>query len=186
MMNPSTWILQTWDAGRNLAAHIRIDIGDVEKGFAEADLIIEGDYAVPKVQQAHIEPHITVSYWDEDDRLVLRTSTQVPFHVRRVLAPVLGLPVKRIRVIKPRIGGGFGGKQEILIEDVAAHLTIATGRPVYYEYTREEEFTASSIQAPHENSSEDWCAKRRNHHSQRYVCPIGHRRLWLSRFDSHR
>ncbi len=133
---------------KNLAAEIRIDIGDVEKGFAEADLIIEGDYSVPKVQQAHIEPHITVSYWDEDDRLVLRTSTQVPFHVRRVLAPVLGLPVKRIRVIKPRIGGGFGGKQEILIEDVAAHLTIATGRPVYYEYTREEEFTASRSRHP--------------------------------------
>ncbi|MBA4420860.1 MAG: xanthine dehydrogenase [Anaerolinea sp.] len=133
---------------KNLAAEIRIDIGDVEKGFAEADLIIEGDYVVPKVQQAHIEPHITVSYWDEDDRLVLRTSTQVPFHARRVLAPVLGLPVKRIRVIKPRVGGGFGGKQEILIEDVAAHLTIATGHPVYYEYTREEEFTASRSRHP--------------------------------------
>ena len=133
---------------KNLAAEIRIDIGDVEKGFAEADLIIEGDYVVPKVQQAHIEPHITISYWDEDDRLVLRTSTQVPFHARRVLAPVLGLPVKRIRVIKPRVGGGFGGKQEILIEDVAAHLTIATGHPVYYEYTREEEFTASRSRHP--------------------------------------
>jgi putative selenate reductase molybdopterin-binding subunit len=133
---------------KNLAAEIRIDVGDIEKGFAEADLIVEGDYKVPKVQQAHIEPHITISYWDEDDRLVLRTSTQVPFHVRRVLAPVLGLPVKRIRVIKPRIGGGFGGKQEILIEDVAAHLTIATGRPVYYEYTREEEFTAARSRHP--------------------------------------
>ncbi len=133
---------------KNLAAEIRIDVGDVEKGFAEADLIIEGDYSVPKVQQAHLETHITVSYWDEDDRMVLRTSTQVPFHVRRVLAPVLGLPVKRIRVIKPRIGGGFGGKQEILMEDVAAHLTIATGRPVYYEYTREEEFIAARSSHP--------------------------------------
>ena len=133
---------------KNLAAEIRIDVGDIEKGFAEADLIVEGDYKVPKVQQAHIEPHITISYWDEDDRLVIRTSTQVPFHVRRILAPVLGLPVKRIRVIKPRIGGGFGGKQEILIEDVAAHLTIATGRPVYYEYTREEEFTAARSRHP--------------------------------------
>jgi len=89
-----------------------------------------------------------VTYWDEDDRLVIRTSTQVPFHVRRVLAPVLNLPVKRIRVIKPRIGGGFGGKQEILIEDVAAHLTIATGQPVLYEYTREEEFIAARSRHP--------------------------------------
>ncbi len=133
---------------RNLAAEIRIDIGDVEKGFSEADYIFEEEYDVPKVQQAHIEPHVVLTYWDEDDRLVIRTSTQVPFHVRRVLAPVLKLPVKRIRVIKPRIGGGFGGKQEILIEDVAAHLTIATGRPVRFEYTREEEFIASRSRHP--------------------------------------
>jgi putative selenate reductase molybdopterin-binding subunit len=136
------------DPARNLAAHIHIDIGDVEKGFSEADFVIEGEYQVPKVQQAHIEPHVVVTYWDEDDRLVIRTSTQVPFHVRRMLAPVLGLPVKRIRVIKPRIGGGFGGKQEVMIEDVAAHLTIATGRPVIYEYTREEEFIAARSRHP--------------------------------------
>ncbi len=136
------------DPKRNLAAHIRIDIGDVEKGFAEADFIFEEDYEVSKVQQAHIEPHVVLTYWDEDDRLVIRTSTQVPFHARRVLAPVLGLPVKRIRVIKPRIGGGFGGKQEILVEDVAAHLTIATGKPVLYEYSREEEFIASRSRHP--------------------------------------
>jgi len=136
------------DPNRNLAAEIRIDIGDVERGFAEADYIFEADYEVPKVQQAHIEPHVVVTYWDEDDRLVIRTSTQVPFHTRRILAPVLGLPIKRIRVIKPRIGGGFGGKQEVLIEDVAAHLTIATGRPVRYEYTREDEFVAARSRHP--------------------------------------
>jgi len=133
---------------KNLAAHIRIDIGDVEKGFRDADVIFEAFYEVPKVQQAHIEPHVCVTYWDEDDRLVIRTSTQVPFHVRRMMAPVLGLPVKRIRVIKPRIGGGFGGKQEVLMEDVAAHLTIATKRPVMYEYTREEEFIAARSRHP--------------------------------------
>ncbi len=136
------------DPRRNLAAEIRIDIGNVEQGFAEADRIFEADYEVPKVQQAHIEPHVVITYWDEDDRLVIRTSTQVPFHVRRQLAPVLKLPVKRIRVIKPRIGGGFGGKQEVLIEDVAAHLTIATGRPVIYEYTREEEFIGARSRHP--------------------------------------
>ena len=136
------------DADKNLAAKIRIDIGDVNKGFEEADFIFENSYEVPKVQQAHIEPHIAITYWDEDDRMVIRTSTQVPFHARRILAPVLKLPVKRIRVIKPRIGGGFGGKQEVLIEDVAAHLTIATGRPVKYEYNREEEFIAARSRHP--------------------------------------
>ncbi len=133
---------------KNLAAEIRIDIGDIETGFSEADHIFEEEYEVPKVQMGYIEPHVVVTYWDEDDRLVIRTSTQVPFHVRRQIAPVLGLPVKRIRVIKPRIGGGFGGKQEVLVEDVAAHLTIATRRPVLYEMTREEEFIASRTRHP--------------------------------------
>ncbi|HEX9680267.1 MAG TPA: molybdopterin cofactor-binding domain-containing protein, partial [Anaerolineales bacterium] len=136
------------DPDRNLAAHIHIDIGDVGRGLAEADFVEEGEYEVPKVQQCSIEPHVTITYWDEDDRLVIRTSTQVPFHVRRQLAPVLGLPPKRIRVVKPRIGGGFGGKQEVMIEDVAAHLTIATGRPVRYETTREEEFNAGRSRHP--------------------------------------
>ena len=136
------------DPHKNLAAEIRIDIGNVEKGFAEADEIFEAEYEVPKVQQAHIEPHVALTFWDEDDRLVIRTSTQVPFHVRRMLAPVLNLPIKRIRVIKPRIGGGFGGKQEVLMEDVAAHLTIATRRPVLYEYTREEEFIGARSRHP--------------------------------------
>ena len=136
------------DPTRNLAAYIHIDIGDVEKGFTEADHIFEDEYVVPKVNQAHIEPHVVITYWDEEDRLVIRSSTQVPFHARRILAPVLGLPVKRIRVIKPRIGGGFGGKQEILVEDVAAHLTIATGHPVFYQYTREEEFVAGRSRHP--------------------------------------
>lgn len=136
------------DRSKNLAAEIRINVGNVEKGFEEADYIFEEEYIVPKVQQSHIEPHIAFSYWDPDDRMVILTSTQVPFHARRMLAPVLNLPVKKIRIIKPRVGGGFGGKQEVQIEDVAAHLTIATGRPVLYEYTREEEFTSSRSRHP--------------------------------------
>ncbi|MBI5033504.1 MAG: molybdopterin-dependent oxidoreductase [Chloroflexi bacterium] len=136
------------DPSKNIAAKIEIEIGNIEEGFKQADQIFEDEYVVPKVQQASIEPHIVVTYWDEDDRLVIRTSTQVPFHARRILAPVLGLPPKRIRVIKPRIGGGFGGKQEVLIEDAAAHLTIATRRPVRLEYTREEEFIAARSRHP--------------------------------------
>ena len=136
------------DPSINRVAQIHIDIGNVEEGFRQADQVFEGTYEVPKVQQVSIEPHVVVTYWDEDDRMVIRSSTQVPFHVRRMLAPVLGLPPKRIRVIKPRIGGGFGGKQEVMIEDVAAHLTIATGRPVRFEYTRAQEFFAARSRHP--------------------------------------
>jgi len=136
------------DPQRNLAAVIEWQVGDVEAGLAEADRVFEATYYSPKVQQTPIEPHVVVTWWDEDDRLVIRTSTQVPFHVRRILAPVLGLPEKRIRVIKPRIGGGFGVKQEVLLEDICAHLTIVTGRPVRLEYTRAEEFYASRSRHP--------------------------------------
>jgi len=136
------------DPARNLAAHIAIELGDVDAALKTADHVFEGEYEVPKVQQAPIEPLVCITYWDADDRLVIRTSTQVPFHARRILAPVLGLPVKRIRVIKPRIGGGFGNKQEVLLEDICAHLTIATRRPVKMEYTREEQFTASTSRHP--------------------------------------
>ena len=116
--------------------------------MAKADHIFAGQYRTPKQQHAHLEPHVCITYWDEDSRLVVRTSTQVPFHVRRMVAPLIGLPVKRIRVIKPRIGGGFGNKQEMLLEDLCAHLTMATGRPVRMEYTRQQEFTSSRSRHP--------------------------------------
>jgi putative selenate reductase molybdopterin-binding subunit len=136
------------DAEHNIVHHVDAAAGDAEAQWAKADHIFEGEYRVHQVQPAHIEPHVCVTWWDEDDRLVIRTSTQVPFHVRRMIAPLIDLPVKRIRVIKPRIGGGFGGKQEMLIEDLCAHLTIATGRPVRFEYTREQEFTSSRSRHP--------------------------------------
>ena len=136
------------DAQHNIVHHIHAMHGDIDRAMAEADRVIERTYTVHQVQQASIEPHICITYWDEDDRLVVRTSTQVPFHVRRMLSPLIGLPVSRIRVIKPRIGGGFGGKQEMLIEDICAHLTLATGRPVRLEYTRAQEFTSARSRHP--------------------------------------
>ncbi len=136
------------NASRNIVAQPYALVGDIDAGFAESEVVIEREYRVQQVQQASIEPHVCMTWWDEDDRLVIRTSTQVPFHVRRMIAPLIGLPVKRIRVIKPRIGGGFGGKQEMLIEDLCAHLTLATGRPVRFEYTREQEFTSARSRHP--------------------------------------
>ena len=136
------------DASRNVAAYLEAEIGDLERGFAESDLIVEGEYIVPQVQQTPIENHIVITYWDEDDRLVVRTSTQVPYHVRRIISPIIGLPPRQIRVIKPRIGGGFGVKQEVLMEDICALLTIATDRPVKLEFSRAEEFRSSRSRHP--------------------------------------
>jgi putative selenate reductase molybdopterin-binding subunit len=137
------------DAARNLVHDIHVAHGDLEQGFAQADHIFEHEYRSHQVQQVHIEPHVCITWWDEDDRLVVRSSTQTPFHTRRMLAPLINLPVRRIRVIKPRIGGGFGGKQEMVLEDLCAHLTIATGLPVRMEYSRELSFTTARSRHPH-------------------------------------
>ncbi len=136
------------DAKHNVCYHIEAQVGDVEKSFKECDHVFEGIYHTPRQQHAHLEPHVCITYWDEDERMVVRSSTQVPYHCRRIIAPLIGLPVKRIRVIKPRVGGGFGNKQEIVLEDACAHLTIATGRPVRMEYTRRQEFTSSRTRHP--------------------------------------
>jgi len=137
-----------YDARHNILYHIEDSVGDVDKEFAEAELVHEGEYRTPRQHHAQTELHTCITWWDEDDRLVVRTSTQVPYHVRRIIAPLVGLPIKRIRVIKPRIGGGFGGKQEILLEDLCAHLTKVTGRPVRFEYTRRQEFTSGRSRHP--------------------------------------
>jgi putative selenate reductase molybdopterin-binding subunit len=136
------------DASRNVAAYLEAEVGNVEQGFAQSDLVVEGEYIVPQVQQTPIENHIVITYWDEDDRLVVRTSTQVPYHVRRIISPIIGLPPRQIRVVKPRIGGGFGVKQEVLIEDICSLLTLTTNRPVRLELSRAEEFRSSRSRHP--------------------------------------
>ncbi len=136
------------DASRNIAANISEELGDVQKGFNDSDYVFEGTYFTPYAQQCSIEPHITLTWLDENDRLIIRTATQVPYHVRRVVAEILDIPVRKIRVIKPRIGGGFGGKQEILNEEVCSAVTLNTGKPCRLEYTREEEFYAARSRHP--------------------------------------
>ncbi|MHC1773244.1 MAG: molybdopterin-dependent oxidoreductase [Flexilinea sp.] len=131
------------DASHNKAFVIDANYGDLEKDFAESDLVVERVFQTQQVQQTPLEPHIVITYWDEDDRLVVRTSTQVPFHVRRVISPLIDVPIKNIRVIKPRIGGGFGAKQEVLIEDLCSLLTVRTGRPVRFYFSRKNEFQSS-------------------------------------------
>jgi putative selenate reductase molybdopterin-binding subunit len=136
------------DAARNLAGDIHTHIGDVEAGFRASDLVLEREYRTPRQQHAAIEPHIVICWLDADNRLVIRTSTQIPFHVRRQVAMILQIPVSRIHVVKPRIGGGFGGKQEMVIEDICAALALAAHRPVKLEYTRHEEFFMARTRHP--------------------------------------
>jgi len=137
-----------YNASHNVAAYILREIGNVEEGFREANFVLEREYRTPRVQHCTIEPHVSITWLDPDSRLVIRSSTQVPYHTRRQVAMILQLPVQRVHVIKPRIGGGFGGKQEMLLEDICGALTLATGRPVKIEYTREEEFYMARSRHP--------------------------------------
>ncbi|WP_025820550.1 molybdopterin-dependent oxidoreductase Mo/Fe-S-binding subunit [Shewanella marina] len=128
---------------KNIAASVRGHIGDMEQGFADADVIIERTYESKQAQQLPVETHICYSYMD-DDRLVLHDSTQVPWHVRRQVANILGVKQNKVHIVKERVGGGYGSKQDILLEDVCAWATWTTGRPVYFHHTREEEFICNS------------------------------------------
>ena len=135
------------DPHRNLAASVSGGIGDLAKGFEEAEVTLEREYYGGRVQCTPVEPHVVYSRIEED-RLVIRASTQVPWHVRRIIARLLDLPENKIRVIKARTGGAFGAKQDMVLEEVAAWCTWMTGRAVHFRFTREEEFIASRTRHP--------------------------------------
>jgi putative selenate reductase molybdopterin-binding subunit len=138
-----------YDALHNIAGHEELWRGaDFATTIAAADHIITGTYHTQRVAHCALEPHVAIAHFDGYDRLNVWSSTQVPYHTRRQLARVLGWPVSRIRVIKLRVGGGFGGKQEMVLEPASAVLALATGRPVRILYSRQEEFAASRVRHP--------------------------------------
>ena len=135
---------QIHDAAHNIAGEVFLDKGDLAAGFDRADLIVENTYILPAVQHVHLEPHTSISWFDENGILTVRSSTQVPFHCQRLLCELFDLPKEKLRVYKPQLGGGFGNKQEILSEDLCVFATLTTGKPVQWRFTREEEFTATN------------------------------------------
>lgn len=137
-----------YDPKRNHCSHVETAVGNVEDGYKKADVLLEKKYYPHYAQHCPIETHSCMAWLDENDRLVLRTSTQVPFHARRITAQTLGIPIKKIRVIKPRIGGGFGTKQEVLLEDACGLVALRTRRPCQLILTRAEEFMSSRTRHP--------------------------------------
>ncbi|GAB7048057.1 molybdopterin-dependent oxidoreductase [Catenuloplanes indicus] len=133
---------------RNTVAEIHGNLGDVAAGFDEADVIYEQIFHTQRVQHAALETHGCVAWVDEHGALTVRTSTQVPFLTRQALCAVFNLPPEHVRVLTVRVGGGFGGKQEMLVEDVAALAALRLGRPVQLELTREEQFTGTTSRHP--------------------------------------
>jgi CO/xanthine dehydrogenase Mo-binding subunit len=134
-----------FDKSRNIAAHFVMDIGDVEKTLESCDFVVRNTYHVDTQLHAALEPHNALTYFDSVGRLTVVSSTQVPFHCRRILSRILKKPIADIRVIKPRIGGGFGGKQSIIVEPYAALVTIKTGMPARIVYGREEVSMGTNI-----------------------------------------
>ncbi|PIE54010.1 MAG: aldehyde oxidase [Dethiosulfovibrio peptidovorans] len=137
-----------YEPGKNLMAEKIFTIGDVDKGLAEADFILDQVYHTHYAHHCMMEPHSTFVTFDDIGRLVVYTSTSVPFHTRRILAQVLSIPLRKIHVIKPRVGGAYGGKQEVLLEPLAAKFALRTGRPVKFIFSREEVFMAARTRHP--------------------------------------
>ncbi|BDU76758.1 xanthine dehydrogenase molybdenum-binding subunit XdhA [Mesoterricola sediminis] len=125
----------------NVVSSFGVQFGDIEAELRGADHVIEGDYETSIVQHCHIESMSAFAYVDTDGRVVVNSSTQIPHIVRRIVAQSLGLPWGRVKVVKPYIGGGFGNKQDVCVEPLAAAMSLAAhGRPVRYCLTREEVF----------------------------------------------
>jgi CO/xanthine dehydrogenase Mo-binding subunit/aerobic-type carbon monoxide dehydrogenase small subunit (CoxS/CutS family) len=136
------------DPTRNIFKKIEAETGNVAAGFAEADVIYEGTYSLPRVQHAHMETHGTIAWRTADQRIHVRTSTQTPHLVKIKLGYLFQMYPHQIHVFSEYVGGGFGGKQELLTEDLCVLAALKTGRPVKWEFTRSEQFAASTTRHP--------------------------------------
>jgi CO/xanthine dehydrogenase Mo-binding subunit/aerobic-type carbon monoxide dehydrogenase small subunit (CoxS/CutS family) len=136
------------DAQHNIVAETHGEIGDVAAALAVSAVTYEGTFTTQRVQHAALETHGGLAWVDGEGVLNVRSSTQVPFLTRRALADIFDLAPDKVRVLCERVGGGFGGKQEMLVEDVLALAALKTGRPVKLELTREEQFISTSTRHP--------------------------------------
>jgi CO/xanthine dehydrogenase Mo-binding subunit len=131
-----------------VVAEIHGEVGDVATGLEAAAETVRGVWQTQRVQHVHLETHASIGWLDENGRLTVRTSSQVPFLVRRELCRVFGLAHNAVRVFTARVGGGFGAKQEMLTEDLVTLAVLRTGRPVQYEMSRSDEFTSATCRHP--------------------------------------
>ena len=127
----------------NVSKRLEFQIGDLEQGFAEADVVVEKEFKTAAVHQAYIEPHACAARVDADGQTDIWTATQGHFGVRALTAKLLGMPVGLVRVTPSEIGGGFGGKIPVYLEPIAAALSKKTGRAVKITMSREETFKAT-------------------------------------------
>ena len=127
----------------NVASHSRLEIGDIDRGFEDADIIIEREFRTSTVHQGYIEPHSATAWWTPQDRITVWGSSQGHFQIRDMTADIVGVPFSSIKVVPMEIGGGFGGKTTIYLEPVAVALSKKAGLPVKVTMTRIEVMEAS-------------------------------------------
>lgn len=133
---------------RNMAASYSMEVGNVEEVLRDCHEVYRGRYYTQAQAHCMTEPHVATAYMDHHERLNIITSTQTPFHVRRILGKTLDLPLSKIRVYKPRVGGGYGGKQAIHGEFFVALVTFRTGKASRLIYTRKEVFESTYTRHP--------------------------------------
>ena len=131
---------ETSDEPSNVASHLQFKKGELEKGFAEADVVIDREFVTGTVHQGYIEPHNATAHYNQDGHLTVWCSTQGAFTVREQLAEILQYPISKIKVVPLEIGGGFGGKINVYIKPVAALLAKKTGKPVKVLMNRADVF----------------------------------------------
>ncbi|ROQ59448.1 xanthine dehydrogenase molybdenum binding subunit apoprotein [Streptomyces sp. 840.1] len=136
----------------NVVGESHGEIGSVEEGFASADVVYEETFRTQRVQHASLETHGAVAWFEQPEegpeRVVVRSSTQTPFLTRRALCALFDLPLEKVRVLAGRVGGGFGGKQEMIVEDIVVLAAMRLHRPVKLEYTRAEQFFGATTRHP--------------------------------------
>jgi CO/xanthine dehydrogenase Mo-binding subunit/aerobic-type carbon monoxide dehydrogenase small subunit (CoxS/CutS family) len=132
----------------NLIKHIPVRKGDVAAGFAEADLILEDDFSTQQVEHAYLEPEAGVAYVDPDDVVVVISPSQNISHHRHMLAEIIAKPINKVRFIMSPVGGGFGGKEDMIYQGMLALAAMKTHRPVQLNFTREESLIASAKRHP--------------------------------------
>ena len=135
-------------ANGNVYVDIHGEVGNTAEGFAAADVVHEGVYSTSRVQHVHLETHGSIAWTAPDGRVHVRTSSQAPFIAQQKLCHIFGLRPRDVHVFTERVGGGFGGKQEMLTEDLCVLAALKTGRPVKWEFTREEQFIGATTRHP--------------------------------------
>jgi len=135
-------------AENNVVKHIPVRKGDVEAGFANADIVLEDDFSTQQVEHAYLEPEAGIAYVDPDDVIVVMSPSQNITHHRHMLAHILGKPINKVRFIMSAVGGGFGGKEDMIYQGMLAIAAVKTNRPVQLNFTREESIIASAKRHP--------------------------------------